>query len=157
MHKRVTLAALALTLLVAALLIAGEKPWLDFTTCDFCKPWTQNGLMNEMTHEQLNISNGVITIVSVPAARLDEYRKTSALMNEIGARAAKGEKVNMCGSCESMGAMMMKGAKMEEVPTKTGSVMLLTSADPAMVTELHNWTKKNLDEYAKLTAATPKK
>ncbi len=157
MHKRVTLAALALTLLVAALVIAGEKPWLDFNTCDFCKPWTQNGLMNEMTHEQLNISNGVMTIISAPAARLEEYRKTSAMMNEIGARAAKGEKVNMCGSCEAMGAMMMKGAKMEEVQTKTGSVILLTSSDSAMVTELHTWAKKNLDEYAKMPAPAAKK
>ncbi|MCC6961988.1 MAG: hypothetical protein IT585_01910 [candidate division Zixibacteria bacterium] len=157
MHKRITLAALALTLLVAALLIAGEKPWLDFNNCDFCKPWTQNGLMNEMTHEQLNISNGVMTISTVPAARLADYRKTSAMMNEIGQRAAKGEKVNMCGSCEAMGAMMMKGAKFEEVPTKTGSVILLTSSDPAMVTELHDWAKKNLDEYAKMTMTTPKK
>lgn len=157
MHKSITLAALALTLLVAALLIAGEKPWLDFNNCDFCKPWMQNGLMNEMTHEQVNISNGVMTICTVPAARVDEYRKTSAMMNEIGKRAEKGEKVNMCGSCEAMGAIMTKGAKFEEVPTKTGSVMLLTSTDPAMVTELHNWSKKNLDEYAKMPAPDAKK
>ncbi len=142
---------------VAAFVVAGERPWLDMQNCDFCKPWTANGLMSVMTHEQLPISNGVLVISTVPADRMEDFKKTSAMMNEIGQRAAKGEKVTMCGSCETMGSFFGRGAKMEEVWTKNGSAMIFTSSDPALVAEMHSWVKKNDEEYAKLMNSVEKK
>ncbi len=151
MNKRMSLMlVVAFVVAAAAFLVAEEKPWLDMANCDFCKPWMETGLMKEMSHEQLPIANGVLCISSVPEKRLAEYKKTSALMNEIGQKAAKGEPVKMCGSCAAMGSFFTRGAKMEEVWTKTGSVMLLTSSDPALVTEMHNWAKKNDEEFAKM-------
>ncbi len=153
MNKRVTLMlAAAFIVGVAAFVIAGEKPWLDMQNCDFCKPWVESGLMKEMTHEQVPISNGVLCLSSVSEKRFADYKKTSMLMNEIGKKAAAGEKVNMCGSCETMGSFFMRGAKMEEAWTKSGSAMLLTSSDSTVVADMHKWVQKNNEEFAKMAA-----
>lgn len=151
MNKRLSLMFVAsVVIAAAAFLVAGEKPWLDMANCDFCKPWMETGLMKEMTHEQVPISNGVLCLSSVPEARMADYKKTSALMNEIGNKAAKGEQVKMCGSCETMGSFFMRGAKMEEAWTKTGSAMLITSSDSTVVADIHKWVKKNDEEFAKM-------
>lgn len=146
----VVLAMLALT--TAFVVAADEKPWLDFTNCDFCKPWMSTGLMNDMTHEMVATKTGVMTVMTCPAKRMDEFKKTSAMMNEIGAKAGKGEPVHMCGSCEAMGGLFMRGAAMEEVWLKEGMVMLMTSSDPALIADMHKWVKKNNEEYAKMPA-----
>ena len=158
MNKKMSsMLVLAVILIATAFGIAGEKPWLDMQNCEFCKPWLANGLMKEMTHEQLPISNGVVCVSSVPEKRFAEYKKTSEMMNEIGKRAAAGEKIQMCGSCEAMGSFFMRGAKMEEVWTKNGSIMLLTSTDPAIVAEMHKWAQKNDEEFDKMMSAKPTK
>lgn len=142
---------------VAAFVVAGEKPWLDMQNCDFCKPWTANGLMTVMTHEQIPLSNGVLCLSTVPAERFEEFKKTSAMMHQIGERAAKGEKVTMCGSCETMGSFFGRGAAYEEVWTKNGSAMIFTSSDSALVAEMHSWVKKNDEEFAKMMSSVEKK
>lgn len=146
---------------IAAMLIAGEatkstKPWVDMQNCEFCKPWTAGGLMKDMQWEQHNIAGGVMCISTVPPARMAEYKKASDQMDVLGKKAASGEKIQMCGSCEAMGGLMMRGAKMEQVWLKNGSVMLLTSSDAAIVTDLHKWADKNNEEFSKM-AATPEK
>lgn len=157
MIKKLSLIAIVamLTLATAFVVAADEKPWLDFTNCDFCKPWMSTGLMSEMTHEMVAMNTGVMTVMTCPAKRMDEFKKTSAMMNEIGAKAAKGEPVHMCGSCEAMGGLLMRGVAMEEVWLKEGCVMLMTSTDPALVADMHKWAKKNNEEYAKMPAPTP--
>lgn len=154
MYKKLSLTiVLALVALAATFVVAAdEKPWLDMQNCDFCKPWIATGLMNDLTHEQVAMKTGVLTIMTCPEKRMAEFKKTSALMNEIGAKAMKGEPVKMCGSCEAMGSFFMRGATMEEVWTKNGSVSLLTSTDPAVVADMHKWVQKNNEEYAKMAA-----
>lgn len=157
MSKKLSLTfIMAILALAAAFVIAAdEKPWLDFNNCDFCKPWMSSGLMSEMTHEMVPMKNGVMTVMTCPEKRMAEFKKTSAMMNEIGAKAGKGEPVKMCGSCEAMGGLLMRGAQMEEVWLKSGSVMLMTSSDPALVADMHKWAQKNIEEYAKMPAPTP--
>ncbi|MGB5108037.1 MAG: hypothetical protein WBP29_08340 [Candidatus Zixiibacteriota bacterium] len=151
MNKKVSLMFVAaIVIAAAAFLVAEEKPWLDMANCDFCKPWTENGLMTVVAQEQVPISNGALCLSTVPEARMAEYKKTSALMNEIADKATKGEPVKMCGSCETMGSFFMRGAKMEEAWTKTGSVMLITSSDSTVVADIHKWVKKNDEEFAKM-------
>ena len=160
MNKKLSLIFIMSMFALASVLVvaADEKPWLDFANCDFCKPWMTTGLMNEMTHEMVPMKNGVMTVMTCPEKRMAEFKKTSAMMNEIGAKAAKGEPVKMCGSCEAMGGLLMRGATMEEVWLKSGCVMLMTSADPAVVADMHKWAQKNNEEYAKMPApaAAPK-
>lgn len=154
--KALLLAGICL-LAFTAFVVAGERPWMDMANCDFCKPWMESGLMKEMTHDQYTTTSGCVTVCTVPTAKIDTYRKNSAMMNVLGAKAAKGEKVNMCMSCETMGGLMARGAKMEEVPTKNGSIMLLTSTDAAVVADIHKWVKRNDEEMKKMMSAAPEK
>ena len=71
-------------------------------------------------------------------------------------KAAAGEKVQMCGSCEAMGSFFMRGAKMEELFMKSGVAMPMTSSDSSLVADMHKWAKRNAEEEKKMKAAEKK-
>jgi hypothetical protein len=145
----------ALAILASASLLAGEAPWFDMANCEMCKPLADepNLLMN-MSWEQHNISNGIVSVTTVKEDYMGAYRKAQVRMEEVSKRLQKGEKVALCGGCTAVGQIMMKGVHSEAVPTSHGEVWILTSADPQVVTELQAWGARNTEEMNKVV---PKK
>ena len=149
-------AAIAMVVAMVAVAVAQEKPWYDMKNCDFCKVWSTPEMMKNMSYEQHNISNGVLIANFFPETFRESYKKASAQMDVVSKKAAAGEKVQMCGSCEKMGSFFMRGMKMEEVYLKNGVTMLMTSNDSTLVADMHIWAQRNADEEKKMKAAEKK-
>ena len=129
---------------------AGGKAWFDMEHCDMCRPLTQDPeLLMNITWEQHNISDGIVSVTTVEKGYLETYRKAHSMMDQVVGRMQKGEHVELCGMCSNIGSMMMKGVKQEAVITKHGDVWILTSEDPAVVTDLQKWAMKNKEEMMK--------
>lgn len=150
MFRKIIVASFV-ALLVAGVGSAGEKPWFDMENCAMCEGMVKTpGLMESITWEQYDISNGIVCVNTVPKGNLEAYRAAHKHMEETGARLQKGEMLNLCGSCTALGAVMMKGVKEDYVQTKNGDVWIVTSDKPEVVAELHGWAKRNKDEMAKM-------
>jgi len=151
--KPALLIAAALAL-VSALSMAGSDAWFDMENCSFCKNLAEDPkLMHHMTWEQYSISNGIIAVTTVEADYAESFAKCQAGMKAAGEKAMKGEQLPMCNSCTSLGMIMMKGIKTEDVDTKNGEIWIMTAEDPELVAELQEWAQRNMAEVAKLEAA----
>ena len=155
-HKLLVIALAIMAIALIAVAVAQEKPWYDMKNCEFCKPWSTPVMMKNCTWDQREISNGVMTVGLFPESFRDTYKKASAQMEALSEKAVFGEKIQMCGSCETMGSFFMRGAKMEEVPTKSGVVQLMTASDSTLVADMHKWAQRNAQEEKKMKAAEKK-
>jgi len=145
----------ALALLASTSLLAGDAPWFDMENCEMCKPLSEEpGLMSNMTWEQHNISNGIVSVTTVKDEYMAAFRKAQTRMEAVTKRLQKGEQLPLCGGCTAVGQVMMKGARSESVNTNHGEVWILTAADPQIVTEIQAWAVRNQEETKKLA---PKK
>ena len=143
-------AMIALLLVVAAVAGAAEKTWFDMDNCAMCKNISANPeMMVNMSWEQHNIKNGIVSIASVQPKYLDAYRTAHKGMMETGMRMHSGEKLDLCGSCEAFGACLEKGAQYEHIQTSNGDLMIVTADNAEVVAELQNWAKRNKEEMVK--------
>lgn len=137
--------------------LAGESAWFDMQKCAMCQPLMQTpGLMENIHHEQLPLSKGIVTVTTVGDEHLKAYRQAHAHMEGIVARVQKGETVALCGSCQALFQLMPKGVEQEFVETEHGDVWILTSGNPAVAAELQAWAKRNNEEMAKMMSASKK-
>jgi len=155
-HILLVIAVAIMAVALAVVAVAQEKPWYDMKSCEFCKPWSTPEMTKNMTFDQVECASGVLTVISFPESFRPSYKAASAQMNALSAKAATGQKIQMCGSCETMGSFFMRGAKMEEIPTKSGVVQLLTASDSSLVADMHKWAKRNAEEQKKMLAAEKK-
>ena len=155
-YHKLILAILAVMLVACVVVLAQERSWFDMKNCEFCKPWSTPEMLKNTTHEQYGIANGAMMITNFNPNFRDAYKKASAEMGVLSQRAAKGEKVYMCGSCETMGSFFMRGAQVQELMVNNGAIMLMTSSDTSLVNDIHNWVQKNIEEEKKLKAAEKK-
>jgi hypothetical protein len=149
-HKLLAIAMVIMAVTFIAVAVAQDKPWYDMKNCEFCKPWSTPEMMKNMTYDHVECASGVMTIVTFPESFRPSYKAASAQMDVISKKAATGAKVQMCGSCETMGSFFMRGAKMEEIPTKSGMVILMTASDSTLVGDIHKWAKRNVEEEKKM-------
>lgn len=154
-HKLLIVAVAIMAVALVAVAVAQEKPWYD-KDCEFCKPWMTPEMMKNCAFDQVKCASGVLTVITFPESFRPSYKVASAQMDALSAKAATGQKIQMCGSCETMGSFFMRGAKMEEVPTKSGVVLLMTASDSALVGDMHKWAQRNADEEKKMKAAEKK-
>ena len=136
-----------LVLVTAAVATAGDKAgdqaWFD-KTCSMCSNMYGNeGLIEHMSWEQLDLRNGIISITTVDEKYLPDYRKAKVGMMETMAKMHSGEELHICGSCQYLGKCMMQGPDQDYVQTSTGDIMILTSGDEELVAELQKWVAKN--------------
>jgi hypothetical protein len=142
---------LACTLVLWGYLMAAGESWFDMPNCDFCKHLlTDPGLLPNSTWEHHNISNGLITITTVPDEYMDSYNKAMAAMELTGKMLEKGEPVKMCNMCKAYGELLASGAKMEHIRTVHGDVTLLTGDTPELVAKIQAWGQRNNDEMKKM-------
>lgn len=150
-RSRTLIGLCSVLFVLASIVIAQDKPWIDFQHCDMCKNFSANPeLMKGMTCEMHNIANGYVSISTVKPELLKDYREACAKCDAMSQKLMAGEKLNLCGSCEAMSSLMAKGAKLEEVETQNGSLMLLTSNDPALIDAIHKWSDRTNEEMKKM-------
>lgn len=145
---------LALVLVVGmAWVYAGEEtdaPWFDMENCSMCKNYSSDGLMDHMSWESYNISNGFISVSTVEADFMEKFREALVNGKALGEKMMAGEEVALCNACTAYGSFITKGAMQEQVETSVGSVGIVTSDDPEVVKEMHAWVERTSDEMAKM-------
>ena len=138
-------------LLLAGAVAAGEMAWFDMDNCAMCSNISSNTkLMKNISWDQYPISNGIVSVTTVKAYYVDDYRKAHAKMVEMGTQLQSGERMEMCGSCMALGMCMMTGPSQEYVETPNGDIWILTSDDEKVVTALHEWAERNKKEKMKM-------
>jgi hypothetical protein len=114
----------------------------EMKKCTVCKIMVEEpGLMESMTWECHKIGAGMLCVASVPKDKKETYdavhKKMMEAVAQVTADKAAGKTVDLCGFCKSMGELEQAGAKSETIDTKTGSIYLVTSTDPAILAKIH--------------------
>lgn len=127
-----------------------ETPWFDLHNCAMCKSLSsEEGLLESMQWETHMIENGALSITIIPEAKVEAFERAHKKMEETGMKLQSGEKMHLCGFCQSYGTLMMSGAKIENVAGQAARVSLMTSSDPAVVEKIQAHAKKTIEEYKK--------
>lgn len=157
MSKRSILIRVVLMVALAAgVLVAGDgdQAWFDLEGCSMCKNFgAEPGLMEHIEWENHMISAGVMTVSVVDEEYQDALKRAEKNMAAVGQKLAAGEQLPLCGFCTSYGKLMMAGVKIEQVETKLGAVVLMTSSDPEVVKMIQEHAKHTDEEYEKIKAA----
>ena len=149
---------LALTSVVAlsfpAAFAAPSDPWFDLDNCKMCQPMTQEkGLMENMEWENHLTADGMMTVTVIAPGYEKAFESVMKKMEATGEKLMAGEKMHLCGFCQSYGGLQMAGATFENFVTGGGLINLVTSRDPAVIEMIHEHGQKTIDEHAKMMAA----
>jgi len=137
---------------------AVEAPWFDMENCAFCKHLMKDPkLMDNMTWEHHDVSNGVLSITTVNPECQKSYQEAMGAKMDLGAKLEKGEvdmkDIKMCGSCQHWGMLEKMGVKFEHVQGKGADIMLMTSDKPEVVKMIQEYGQRNREELAKMEEA----
>jgi hypothetical protein len=109
-----------------------------------------------MQWENHTIPSGALSITVVEPGYEAAYAKAMGAMQALGMKMHSGEvdptTVKMCGHCAAYGQLMMAGANMQEVDGEAADVILITSADPQVVAQIHEFTRRTNQEMQELTS-----
>lgn len=156
------LIALAVLVSFFAVFAIAETPpptakWFDMENCEMCKPLTEHPeLMNNMSWEQHNITNGIISVTTVREPFMKQFKEAHMKMGACAAKMQQGEKVALCPSCVAFGKCIMDGARVEQVDTQHGSLMLVMGDTPELVSEIQGWALRTNEEMKKMEAMEKK-
>ncbi len=140
--------------LSAAALAAPSGGWFDLENCAMCKNLTEDQeLFANMEWNTHLFANGLVEITSVPAAYEERFNKLMAKMHAAGERMMAGEKLYMCGMCQSYGGLMMAGVSMDQLVNGEDHISVISSQDPDVVEKIRTHGQRTIDEYAKWMAA----
>lgn len=136
---------------IGTLSAAEGSSWFDMTNCAMCAPMmAEKGLMEHMKWENHKVATGMMSVTIVDPAFAAAYGRAGQKMNELGMKLAKGEKMPLCGHCQSIGDLMGAGAKMDNFATGAGHVMAVTGTDPALITKIQAHCDRTVAEMAKM-------
>ncbi len=152
------LVALCAVTILASVAVAGhpmksESGWFDFESCAFCKNLVEDpDLLQHATWETHPIQTGMMNIMTIEPAYAESMAKAEKKMSDLGMKIQSGEVnpmgLEMCGSCQATGMLMMSGVKMERIDGDAAIVTLMTSDDAGVVTKLQEIAKRNTKELA---------
>jgi hypothetical protein len=153
------LAVVAVSLMAAGFAAAQEKPWLDLQNCSFCRHLTTDPkLLENMTWDHYDISNGLMSVTTVKPEFKASYLKAEDDMKKLGEEMAKGKTdIKMCGMCDYYVKLMAAGAKFEPIVTPNGSILLITSDKPEVLQMIRTFGQRTRDELAKVSQQEPPK
>ena len=135
-----------------------ESGWFDMENCGFCKNLVKNpDLLPHMQWENHSLPNGSLSITVVEPGYEAAYAEAMGAMQALGTKMHSGEvdptTVKMCGHCAAYGQLMMAGANMQEVDGEAADVTLITSADPQVIAQIHEFTKRTNKEMEEFMSA----
>jgi hypothetical protein len=115
----------------------------EMMKCSVCKNFAAH--MDEIgpiTSDVAKLNDGVAMMHGVKdPSKLAAYRTASKATSEAGMASMtmteELAKTQLCSFCQDIRTAMKSGAKMSQGETKTGDIMVLTSADPAVQTQLN--------------------
>ena len=144
---------LVVILVMATFGTAEDKVWFDMENCDFCGSMSKN-MMDNMTHEQHRLSNGVMVLATVPPEFKEEFAKSMVAMEQLGKDMESGKvdptTVKTCGHCDYYGMMMQKGASFEHVSSVLAEIDLITSDDPEVKKMIMTYADNNDQAMAEM-------
>jgi hypothetical protein len=145
---RLSLVAVLLLVLSAA---AQEKPWIDMENCAFCKCLTEDPhLLENMSWEYHDIDNGLMIVTAVAPEFKESYLKAQKAMEALAMQMASGKTdIKTCGHCDYFGHLMAVGAHFENIQSKVGHIMLITSEKPEVLDMIREFARRNREELAK--------
>jgi hypothetical protein len=156
-HHGVFILAAVIIIMAAGYAAAQEKPWFDMTNCSLCKELTKDPkLMDNMTWEHYDLSNGLLVLTTVKPEFKESYLKAQEGMNKVAAQMGQGTPVQMCGHCQAFGMLMMSGVKMESVSTSAGDIVLMTTDKPEILEQIRAYGNRTRTELAKMEAEKKK-
>ena len=131
-----------------------ETAWFDMKNCGFCKHLTKNDkLMDNMTWEHHEISDGLLTITTVKPEFKAAYMEAQAGMMKLAKKLDSGElqmaDVKLCNHCRHYGELVSLGAKVDYVQGEAAEVTLMTSDNPETQKKIKDFCKRNQVELAK--------
>ncbi len=147
---------------ISAIAMAGEEEgktaWFDMKNCEFCVLMTEPAdMMEHMTWEMHDISNGVVSIGTVEEEYKPHYEKAAAGMMALGEAMEKGERnpmeVKMCGHCQAYGALMAAGVHIERVEGDAANIEIITSDDPEVAAQIKEYADKTRVAMVEFEAA----
>jgi hypothetical protein len=135
-----------------------KSGWFDMENCAFCQNMVKNpDLLEHLVWENHVIANGSLSITIVEPAYAAAYAEAMGAMMALGQKMHSGEldptKVKMCGHCKAYGELMMAGANVQEVDGEAADVTLITSSDPQIIANIHEFTNRTNQEMGELMAA----
>jgi hypothetical protein len=141
------LAFISCALLTAPGMTETERPWFDLKGCAVCsKLDAEKGLMRNLHWEAHLISNGMLSVTVVPKAYEEALVRAAEGMEAALRELEVGEPKAVCGFCRSYGRLVMAGASVEEIDTRTGPISLITSTDPEVVAAIHDHARRAVRE-----------
>jgi hypothetical protein len=147
MIRHTFLAFLPLFLLVVPGLAEEEMSWFDLENCAICsKLDDEEGLIESLHWEAYVISDGMLSVTMIPEAHEEAFLRAAEQMEGTLKELESGEPKPICGFCRSYGALVMAGARVEELDTRSGHISLITSTDPAVVTAIHKHARRAIQE-----------
>jgi len=148
-------AALAIVVAVAVFVVAEDIPWFDMKNCAMCSTLASKpGLLEAMTWEHFPIANGVMQVGHCPDEHKAAFGQAMGEMDKVSEKMKAGEKVNLDGYCTTFGGLIAAGAKFENVKAAHSSVTLITSSDPKVIKQIHDFAQRTNEELAKMAAAS---
>ena len=158
-HSSMILIAALCVMVLGTSGIAGEKnAWFDEHNCEFCTAWTANPeLKSNITWEMAETSDGILSVVSADADHAQAFDKANSTydvaLEKFAYMEKKGENQQLCGSCSTLASFFPRGVKLHHMNAGTSHIMLLTSKNKGVVTDLHDWVQQNEKELAKMELA----
>jgi len=129
----------------------GDSSWFDMTNCALCAPlMAEKGLMEHMKFENHKVATGMISVTTVDPAFDEAYQHAHQKMTELSMKLASGEKMPLCGYCQSLNGLMAAGAKMDNFKTGAGYVMTITATDPELIAKIHAHLDRAAAEMGKV-------
>lgn len=143
-----------LLLFAATVATAEEVAWFDPPNCDACKPMAQHpDLMTGVQWEIHKLENGFMMVGKAPDGLEKKFEEVSDQMHAAAEKAMVGGAPSFCGFCQSYGALMQAGAKVQEVKTALGIVTLVTGSDAEVVKKIHAHADRTQSEMDKMAMA----
>ena len=144
-----TVASVVMLLTTAVADHHGEKPWLDMQKCQICKCMGEHmETMQHVTWETHKIDHGMLSASVIPSEHRAMVEAIHKKMHAMGNLRATGKEMELCGFCDSYGALKQAGAKEQEITTDFGMITMLTSDDSDLVKKIHDHADRTIKEFA---------
>lgn len=102
------------------------------------------------------IDNGMLAFTMIPTDKKEAMAKCKKDMKATAEKLKSGEKMELCGFCNSYGALIQAGAKETEIETGAGVISMLTSDKPEIVKKIQEHAKQTIKEYEAMLASQNK-
>jgi hypothetical protein len=127
--------------------------WFDVDHCDICKNMASMKTdMHKIKWDVKMLDDGMLMVSVVPKKMKAEMDKAQVGVQATVKKLESGEKLDLCGFCQSYGNLMEMGADIEDVELVGVNVTIIRSTDPEVVKKIQAFGKQSKTEHNKMLA-----